>query len=111
MSIAADCFVPDRTAKKRLPLCPAFLSFGWLLDGAADRAAVRFFALIIIGISLGSIAARLLLHHRSPAEALTPAGRDPGATKAHPGNKHSNAPITSKCQLFLDNLVAQIERV
>jgi hypothetical protein len=82
MSIAADCFVPERTAKKRLPLCPAFLSFGWLLDGAADRAAVRFFALIIIGISLGSIAARLLLHHRSPAEALTPAGRDPGATKA-----------------------------
>jgi hypothetical protein len=56
MSIAADCFVPDRTAKTQLPLCRTFLSFGWLLDGAADRAAVRFFALIVIGISLGSIA-------------------------------------------------------
>src|SRR5689334_13058507 len=51
MFIAADCFVPDRTAKTRLPLCPAFLSLGWLLDGAADRAAVRLFALLIIGIS------------------------------------------------------------
>jgi len=66
MSIAADCFVPDRTAATLLPLCPVLLDFGWLLDDAADRAAVRFFALFIIGISFGSVAA-CLLHHRSPA--------------------------------------------
>ena len=79
MSSAADCFVPGRTAAAWLPLCPVVLSFGWLLDDAADRAAVRFVALFIIGISFGSVAA-CLLHHRSPAEALKPAGRDPGAT-------------------------------
>src|SRR5262245_36063761 len=53
MPIAADCFVPDRTAATRLSLCPAFLSFGWLLNDAADRAAVCFFALFIIGTSFG----------------------------------------------------------
>jgi hypothetical protein len=82
ISSAADCFVPDRTAATRLPVCPALLGFGRLLDGAADLAAVRFFAVFIIGISLGSGAASRL-HHRSPAKALKPAGRDPGAAKAH----------------------------
>jgi hypothetical protein len=80
ISIAADCFMPDRTAATRLPVCPALLGFGRLLDGAADLAAVRFFAVFVIGISLGSAASRL--HHRSPAKALQPAGRDPGAVKA-----------------------------
>jgi len=64
-----------------LPFCPALLGFGRLLDGAADFAAVRFFALFVIGISFGSDAASRL-HRRSPAKALKPAGRDPGAAKA-----------------------------
>src|SRR5262245_51303242 len=79
ISMAADCFVPGRTA--RLPFLPALLGFGRLLDGAAERAAVRFFAVFVIGISLDSVAASRL-HRRSPAEAIKPAGRDPGATKA-----------------------------
>jgi hypothetical protein len=109
MFIAADCFVPDRTAKTRLPLCPAFLSLGWLLDGAADRAAVRLFALLIIGIS------SVQLQHaccttEAPQKLLRRRGEIPELQK-RAGSKHSNAPITSKCQLFLDNLVAQIERL
>jgi hypothetical protein len=79
--IAADCFVPDRTAATRLPSCLALLGFGRLREDAADRAAVRFFAVFVIGISFGSVAASRL-HCRSPAEALRPAGRDPGAAKA-----------------------------
>jgi len=82
--------------------------FGRLRDGAVNLAAVRFFAVFVIGISFGSVAA-FRLHRRSPAEALMPAGRDPGAAK-RAGSKHSSAPITSKCQSFLDNLVAQIAR-
>jgi hypothetical protein len=79
-----------------------------MLDCAADLAAVRFFAAFVIGISFGSAAASRL-HRRSPAKALKPAGRDPGAQK-RAGSKHSSAPITAKCQSFLDNLVAQIAR-
>jgi hypothetical protein len=81
ISIAADCFVPDRTAATRLPFCPALLGFGRLLDGVVDLAAVRFLAVFVIGISFGSGAASRL-HRQSPAKALKPAGRDPGAAKA-----------------------------
>jgi len=91
-----------------LPFCLALLDFGRLFEDAADLAAVRFFAVFVIGISFGSVAASRL-HRRSPAEALMPAGRDPGAAK-RAGSKHSSAPITSECQSFLDNLVAQIAR-
>jgi hypothetical protein len=55
ISIAADCFVPGRT-ETRLPFCPALLGFGRLLDGVLDLAAVRFFAVFVIGISFGSVA-------------------------------------------------------
>jgi hypothetical protein len=82
--------------------------FGRLREDAVNLAAVRFFAVFVIGISFGSVAA-FRLHRRSPAEALMPAGRDPGAAK-RAGSKHSSAPITSKRQSFLDNLVAQIAR-
>src|SRR5215813_15174030 len=75
MSIAADCFVPHWTAATRLPVFSALLCFGRLLDGAADLAAVLFFAVFLIGISFGSVAA-CRLHRRSPAEALKPAGRE-----------------------------------
>jgi hypothetical protein len=88
-----------------LPICLALLGFGRIREDAADLTAVRFFAVFVIGISFGSVAASRL-HRRSPAEALMPAGRDPGAAK-RAGSKHSNAPITSQCQSFLDNLVAQ----
>src|SRR5262245_34669869 len=81
ISIAADCFVPGRTAARRLLFLPALLAFARLLDGAAERAAVRFFAVFVIGISFASVAASRL-HRRSPAKALKPAGRDPGAAKA-----------------------------
>jgi hypothetical protein len=100
--------VLDRTAETRLPFCLALLDFGRLFEDAADLAAVRFFAVFVIGIFFGSGAASRL-HRRSPAEALMPAGRDPGAAK-RAGSKHSSAPITSECQSFLDNLVAQIAR-
>jgi len=83
--------------------------FGRLREDAVNLAAVRFFAVFVIGISFGSVAASRL-HRRSPAEALMPAGRDPGAAK-RAGSKHSSAPITSKCQSFLDNLVAQIAAI
>ena len=83
--------------------------FGRLREDAVNLAAVRFFAVFVIGISFGSVAA-FRLHRRSPAEALMPAGRDPGAAK-RAGSKHSSAPITSKCQAFLDNLVAQIAAI
>jgi hypothetical protein len=108
ISIAVDCFVPDRTALARLLFCLALLGFGRLREDAADLAAVRFFAVFVIGISFGSVATSRL-HRRSPAAAHAPAGRDPGAAK-RAGSKHSSAPITSKCQSFLDNLVAQIAR-
>ncbi len=49
MSIAADCFVPDRMAVGS-PFSPAFLAFGRLLDDAADLFVVRFFAAFRIGI-------------------------------------------------------------
>src|SRR5262245_5143597 len=104
MSIAADCFVPRWAAATRLSFCPALLCFGRLLDGAADLAVVLFFAVFVIGISFGSVAA-CRLHCRSPAVALKPAGRDSGATKAR-RKQASSAPITSKCQSFLDNNVA-----
>jgi hypothetical protein len=81
ISMAADCFVPGRTAATRLPFGPALLGFGRLLDGVVDLAAVRFFAVFVIGISFGS-GATSRLHRRSPAKALKPAGRDPGAASA-----------------------------
>ena len=65
----------------RLPLCIVLLGFGRLLEDAADLAAVRFFAVFVIGISFGSAAASRL-HRRSPAVAIKPAGRDPGAARA-----------------------------
>jgi hypothetical protein len=52
ISIAADCFVPDRTAETRLLICLALLGFSRLRD-APDLAAVRFFAVFVIGISFG----------------------------------------------------------
>src|SRR5262245_13599221 len=48
-SIASDCFVPGRTAPTRLPFCLAVLGRARLFDGAAGRAAVRFFAVFVIG--------------------------------------------------------------
>src|SRR5262245_25270912 len=80
-SIASDCFVPDRTAATRLPFCLALRGFGRLLEHAANLAVVRFFAVFVIGISFDSVAA-FRLHRRNPAEALIPAGRDPGAKSA-----------------------------
>src|SRR6185369_13234161 len=71
ISIAADCFVLDRTAATRSPFCLALLDLGRLFEDAADLAAVRFFAVFAIGISFGSVAASRL-HRRSPAEALMP---------------------------------------
>jgi hypothetical protein len=53
ISIAADCLVPDRTAVTRLPICLALLGFGRLREDAPDLAAVRFFAVFVIGISFG----------------------------------------------------------
>src|SRR5262245_65216837 len=53
ISIAANCFVPGRTAATRLPFCLALLSFGRLLEDAANLAVVRFFAVFVIGISFG----------------------------------------------------------
>src|SRR5262245_17453117 len=81
ISIAANCFVPGRTAVTQLSFWRVLLGLGRLLDGAAERAAVRFFAGFVIGISFGSVTASRL-HRRSPAKALKPAGRDPGAAKA-----------------------------
>jgi hypothetical protein len=52
------------------------LGFGRLLEDTVNLAAVRFFAVFVIGISFGSVAA-FRLHRRSPAEALMPAGRIP----------------------------------
>jgi hypothetical protein len=53
ISIAADCLVPDRTAAARSPFCLALPGFGRLRADAADLAAVRFFAVFVIGISFG----------------------------------------------------------
>src|SRR5262249_42276447 len=63
-------------AATRLPFCPALLRFGRLLDGAADLAAVRFFAVFVIGISFG-LAAACRLHRRSPAKLLRRRGGIP----------------------------------
>src|ERR1051325_4132622 len=55
ISIAADCFVPDRAAVTQLPFCLALMGFGRLLEDAPDlAAAVCFFAVFVIGISFGS---------------------------------------------------------
>jgi hypothetical protein len=40
-----------------LPFCLGLLGFGRLLGGVVDLAAVRFFAVFVIGISFGSGAA------------------------------------------------------
>src|SRR5262245_65705952 len=89
ISIAADCFVPDRTAATRLPICLVLLDLARLLEDAGNLV-VRFFAVFVIGISFGSVAASRL-HRRSPAEAHAPAGRDPERAKA-PGTKHGTPP-------------------
>src|SRR5262249_48172959 len=107
MPIAADCFVPDRTAATRLPLCPTFLSFGRLLNDAADRAAVCFFALFIIG-DLLRISCSLRAAPPKPRRSSYAGGAGSRSNKSARGSKHSSAPITSKCQSFLNNLVAQI---
>src|SRR5262245_3070288 len=91
-SIAADCFVPDRTAATRLLFWPALLGLGRLLDGAAERTVVRFFAVFVIGISFGSATASRL-HRRSPAKALSRRGGIPEQQK-RAGSKPSSAPIT-----------------
>src|SRR5262245_39492074 len=44
-------------AATRLLFLPALLGFGRLLDGAAERAAVLFFAVFVIGTSFSSVAA------------------------------------------------------
>ncbi len=82
MSIAVDCFVPDRTAVGA-PFSPAFSAFSRLLNDTADLFVVGFFAAFGIGISFGS-AQPNRLHRRSPAKAYKPAGRDPGAPRALP---------------------------
>jgi hypothetical protein len=80
-----------------------------MLDGIVERAAVRFLAAFVIGISFGSGAASRL-HHRSPAKALSWRGAIPEQQK-RAGSKHSSAPVRAKYQSFLDNLVAQIARI
>jgi len=54
ISMAADCFVPDRMAVRSF-FCLACLVFARLLDDAAALVAVRFLAAICMGISFGSV--------------------------------------------------------
>src|SRR5262245_63943002 len=90
-SIAADCFVPGRTAATQLSFWRVLLGFGrLLLEEAAERPAIRLFALFVIGISFGSVAT-CRLHRRSPAEALCWRGEIPERQK-RAGSKHSSAP-------------------
>src|SRR5262245_2672429 len=83
ISIAADCFVPDRTAATRLLFLPALLTFGRLLDGAAERAAVRFFAVFVIG-DLLRFSCSLPAAPPKPRRSSYAGGADPGATKSEP---------------------------
>jgi hypothetical protein len=52
--MAADCFVPDRTAT-RVPFVPALFGLERLRDEVADFAVDRFVANFVMGISFGSI--------------------------------------------------------
>jgi hypothetical protein len=70
-----------------------------------DLAAVRFFAAFVIGISFGSWQPAGCIAE-APQKPLSRRGRIPERQSA-PEAQHSSAPITSKCQSFLDNLVAQ----
>jgi hypothetical protein len=108
ISIAADCFVPDWTAATRLPFCLALLGFGRLLDGAADLAGVRFFAVFVIGISFVQLQSAGCTAE-APQKLLGRRGGIP-ERQMRAGGKHSSAPIGAKCQSFLDNLVAQMAR-
>jgi hypothetical protein len=47
-------------------------------------------------------------HHRSPALARTPAGRDPEQALASPVEHHITALLGPECQSFVDNLLAKI---
>jgi hypothetical protein len=62
----------------RARFAATFLGFAGLWDEAADLGVDRFFADFVIWISV-SFRAAIGLHRRSPAEAIEPAGRDPGA--------------------------------
>jgi hypothetical protein len=80
--------------------------FGLLLNGVVNLTAVRFFAAFVIGISFGSGAASGCTAE-APQKLLSRRGGIPEQQK-RAGSKHSSAPISAKCQSFLDNLVAQI---
>jgi len=54
ISIAADCFVPDRTAATQLPICLVLLGLARLLEDVGNLV-VRFFAVFVIGISFGQV--------------------------------------------------------
>jgi hypothetical protein len=84
------------------------LGIGRLVDGVVERAAVRFFAAFVIGISFGSGAASGCTAE-APQKPISRRSGIPEQQK-RAGSKHSSAPITAKCQSFLDNLVAQIAR-
>src|SRR5262245_1809089 len=109
ISIAANCFVPGRTAATRLLFLPALLAFGRLLDGSAKRAAVRFFAVFVIG-DLLRFSCSLPAAPPKPRRSSYAGGAGSRSNKKRAGSKYSSAPITTKCQSFLDNAVAQIAR-
>jgi hypothetical protein len=76
-----------------------------VLTDNGDFADDGFFADLDIEI-LHSIHDGVAPHHRSPASATKPAGRDLGAPLA-PQSDDSGAPIAAECQSFLQTTMTQ----
>src|ERR1700730_7623801 len=70
-----------------------------LFDGSFLRDMVR----ILVGLKRP-----LRRHHRSPAQAMEPAGRDPGRAFGAPRSRTSDALFPEEVQSFPDNFSARL---
>src|ERR1700730_3729175 len=70
-----------------------------LFDGSFLRDMVR----ILVGLKRP-----LRRHHRSPAQAMEPAGRDPGRAFGAPRSGTTDAPFPEEVQSFPDNFSARL---
>ena len=106
-------FLLQRIASCRIePLqrgCPS-VSSCWVWLGSSRMQGISSFA-SLLSLSSGSPSVRCSLPAAPPKPRRSSCAGGAGSRSGkRAGSKHSSAPITSKRQSFLDNLVAQIAR-